>query len=317
MATTEELLDRAHEHLALGEFELALDVAEELRALDRSAAHEVRALALASTGHVDEAAAGLEAAVSDAPDSWRLWMLLGNFACELGEPDRAHEAFERARTCSGAVQGVVAFDQAVLYEAQGELARAFDLLEGLGEQDDVDLATRLDALFARILTGMGMAERALELVDDRIEDSDGEGLEVVSLAELLTERARALGALGAEQADAVEALLLALDLEPSFLPASDLLRELENHRSGASRLFHVVVEVHEPVLGSSPAQPGLDGHFRSFRVIAESAEEAGEYALRHEQASFASVVSCEDRAPMPGELMGVVEAAAAARFTGS
>jgi hypothetical protein len=95
------------------------------------------------------------------------------------------------------------------------------------------------------------------------------------------------------------------------------LRAVEGRRSDDCKLYELVLEVREPVLGEEPPRAGLDGHCRSFRVIAASPAEAEVLAARFERSPLARVLDCRELAPMPGEPAGVAEASGAVRFSGS
>jgi hypothetical protein len=112
-------------------------------------------------------------------------------------------------------------------------------------------------------------------------------------------------------------VLLAAALDPTFQPAAELLRALDDRHARDVRLFHVVIEAREPLLGRHPPRPGLDGHCRSYAVLADSPQTARDLALRYEQAPCAGAVACEEREPLPGQAMGVVAAGPARRFSGS
>ena len=317
MESAAELRERGHEHLALGEHGRALEVARALQAHDPAAGLELRALALAAGGRPAEAARALEEGLSRLPDAWRLELLLGNLRAAAGELAEAHRAYERAAAAPGAEPATVDYNRGLLLEAQGEWARAFALLEQTPEPAEAELGARLDALRARVLAAMGLADRAIDLIEERLEESEGIDLSLHCLAELLCERGRAIHAAGHDRERAVEALLVALELDPAYGPASDLLREVEDRRSPAGRLYELVLEVREPVLGEDPPRAGLDGHYRSYRVVAPGPKAAGEYALRTEQAPLARTISCAELGPAPGERAGVVEAGAAVRFSGT
>src|SRR5688572_5916712 len=206
---TQELLTRAHEHLALGEFERALELAADLERAGLESAFEVRALALLATQRGAEAADLLEAAIDAHPGAFRLRMLYGSLCRDLGQTARARRAFALARAAPGADEGALRFQEAALFAADGELARALDWLDGSPPSGDAELAARIDAERARLLSALGQGTRALEVVDERLELVEGEELELSVMAELLTERARALHAAGCGREEAVESVLLA------------------------------------------------------------------------------------------------------------
>jgi hypothetical protein len=312
----EELSTLAFEHLALGELETALAAAEELRRVDPEPAAEVRALALCAAGRGAEALASLEGALRDRPAAPRLLVLLAELRADLGLHAEAREALARARA-AGAEEALVRCREAALLAAAGEAERALAALAQVPETADRQLAARVDAERARLFTGLGRPAQALELLERRLDEAEALGLDRALLAELLTERARAIHAAGHGTEESARAALLALALEPTFQPAAELLRAIDDRRSPAARLFRVVLECREPLLGSDPPRPGIDGHTRSYQVVAVTPAEARSLALRHEQAPCARAVACEERGPLPLERIGVVEAGPACRFSGS
>jgi tetratricopeptide (TPR) repeat protein len=317
----QELLTMAHEHLALGEFERVLELTADLERAGDEHGLEVRALALAASGRGGQAADLLEAAMGvhggANPASWRLLVLFGSLCRDLGQTERARRAFALARAAPDVDEAALRLQEALLFAADGELARALEWLDRAPPSGQAALAALIDAERARLLSALGQGARALEVVDERLELVEGDDPEIFVMAELLTERARALHAAGCEREEAVEAALLAAALDPTYQPAAELLRALDDRRSGSSRLFHVVIEAREPLLGLDPPRPGLDGHCRSYAVLADSPETARAYALRYEQAPCADAVVCDEREPLPGEPMGVVAAGPARRFSGS
>jgi tetratricopeptide (TPR) repeat protein len=312
----EELLTLACEHLALGELETAIAAAEELARVDPESAAEVRALALCAAGRAAEALAGLEALLRERPAAARLHVLLAGLCAELGMRDRALDALARARA-AGAEEALVGYHEARLLSAAAETERALAVLTRLPPPRERELGVRIDAERARLLTVVGRPAQALELLEQRLDEGEVRGMDRVLLVELLTERARAIHASGHGTEEAARAVLLALALDPTFRPAADLLRAIDDRRSADARRYHLVLECREPLLGTEPPRPGMDGHHRTFEVIAATAAEARSLALRHEQATCPRVVDCQERDARPGELIGVVEAGPACRFTGS
>jgi tetratricopeptide (TPR) repeat protein len=302
----EKLADKGYALINDGEFDKALAVADELRALRYTAEFEIAALAYAGKGELDRAVATLEEGVSLAPDVWLNWQLLGNYRSDLGRYAEAAEAYDRALECTEVDRSSVRLNQAVLANRVGEHARTLSLLDDV---DDPSLADRAASVRVGALFEMGRLNEAEQLANDALGRVTGsaESCDSVIFACLTADLAQIRLQRGADReqvrAFAVDALHQAL-ADKRLLR---LIREIDDERSSAAQLFRMVVHVGAADESSWPDD--TQGFYATYGVIADTGDEALGFIRSIVEPNMAARMTVEDAdvlEPAPGELKGVV-----------
>ena len=124
-------MDSGFAHLRAGETDAALALGHELLDMKYTGGVELVALAHQKRGEPLLAIERLEAGVAKAPSVWLLWQLLGNLRDDVGDRERALEAYEHGLACERTDRASLHFNRAVTLgrmdrfeEALADLAKA-------------------------------------------------------------------------------------------------------------------------------------------------------------------------------------------------
>jgi len=261
----ESLMKEAYGLLERMEFDRAIEVGEALKSLNHSSAFDVLAEAHAGKGQPEKAIAILEEGVKTVPNVWLLWQFLGNLRAQMGDFERAHEAFGRALVCHHVDRSTVHFNRALAYARQNDYGEALACLRLV---DSEPLIGKARSFMVAVLVDLGRLDEAADTGRPLLASlTDPEDLARVhahlsraSLTRGATEEAR----------ESALAAIRALRWEPA---AMYVLRQIENRTSDASSYYRLMIEGHE-----ADGRPFMG----TYDVVADSPEKAFEYVRAFE-----------------------------------
>ncbi|MFW6050662.1 MAG: tetratricopeptide repeat protein [Myxococcota bacterium] len=135
------------------------------------------ALQLLEEGQARAAAELLDAEVEAHPRDWTAWQLLGNARDELGDPEGALRAYERALTCPDAWEAPVHQNRAVVLERMDRHEEALHAAErALADPDREPFEAEALNVAVTCLVELGRPDDAVELARvmlDRCGDRPG------------------------------------------------------------------------------------------------------------------------------------------------
>ena len=314
------MIERAFELLEEGNSEEALALGRELEEARHTSGFEIQALAHGDLGDLPEAIQILERGVELAPEVWLLWQLLGNYRSDEGLWEEALEAYERALRCPGVDGRSVHYNVATLLsrENRDEEALSHLQLEHLGaEEPRLELVCLMASLRIALLTRLEWFDEALAegrrfLTKARVEDWVDE-----HLAPVLGEYASALWQGRSDREGAENAAWEAIALDKMEGAAMWVLRELNPVASSRGHLFWLKLEGRgsEPLEGDQ-TPPGF---FTTYEVVADSADEALEFARLFEPPGVRDSLRIEESEVLeerPGEPKGVYRSSGYSFFPG-
>lgn len=262
-----KLEQEAHQALEDGALDEAERAAQALLDLGWSGGFELKALVARARGDDEGAIRILEEGVSQAPQVWILWQLLGIVRSDQGQYESAMAAFGRALACDPCDAVSVRFNRAIAQHRAGNPGAAWDDLEPiLALSKPPPFAEDALSLAAECLADLGRPEDGLALVraaHNACDPSDPRR------GRLDAELAIALDRAGEDPREAFERAADAGIATPAFLA---LGRRLRPTPSSAPRLHRILV--------NAPAPEGTDAHgmMRVFEVVADDATRALEAA---------------------------------------
>ena len=286
---TEALVNQGHEFLEEEEYEKALEVAGELEELHYTAAFEIAALAHDGMGNLDEAVRVLHRGVDAAPDCWPNWQLLGNYLSDLERYEEAEASYEQALECKNVWEPSVRLNQAILAGRQEQYDKALELLDRV---DASEFALRVAEQKIVYLDLLGRTQEAADqasqvLAENRKNEENGE-----SLARIAATLGQIRRAAGDDKEELRTFALNWLEVGPAHESLFRLIRDLDG-------LFADKVQYYSLLLHAEiPADLGwtadVVGYFVSCGVIAESSDEALEFARRIEEDELAPFLEIEE-----------------------
>ncbi|MBI2572154.1 MAG: tetratricopeptide repeat protein [Candidatus Schekmanbacteria bacterium] len=211
----------------------------------------------------------LKAGLRDAPDSWALWLMLGNLYSDRERHERSSECFRRAQTCPGVDADLVHLNAATA------LGRAKQYTEAVLELDRIagnHLLTRVIPLRMHLLNSAGRHTDALAYGEDAMAKTRfGKGLAVLE-ASVLEELATAAWKGAHDSTRALDYAWKAIQLDKGSSAAMWVVREAANLVGTKTRIFDVLVRGrwHAPILNAKRPPRFL----ASYVVAAESKREA-------------------------------------------
>lgn len=299
----EALSEQGFAHLQQGEYQAALEVAQQLEELRYSAAFEIAAQAHAGMGDLEAAVATLERGVELAPMCWGNWQLLGSYRSDLGRFDDAAVAYEQALACPNVWADSVRLNQAILAGRRADYKAA---LSHLDKVQDSRLALRVASSRIQVLQGMERLDEAASLAKkclDQEWDSDSAGDDLARIAAVLGRirlvRGRPVGDVRRFAFDA-----LAHHANSSELLA--LIRDLDARYSPKAQYHRILVDVR--VSEDDPLHSEAGGYLVSYDVVADTVADALQMIREFEDVAASdtlSVMESEVLEPRPQEPMGV------------
>ncbi|MCP5059270.1 MAG: hypothetical protein GY937_21405 [bacterium] len=316
----EERMNAAYELLEQGDADSALALGRELEELRHSSAFEIQALAHADLGDVGAAIDVLERGVDRVPGVWMLWQLLGNNYSDVGRAADALESFERALSCPNVDTPSLHYNIALALSRQERSEEALSHLDlgHVGSEDaSWELVCRVTSLRIGLLRQLERYREALSEGRRLITEARAEGTIDEHLAPVLGEYASALWLAERDRTAAEEAAWQAIELDKHEQSAMWVLRELTDRASERGCLYQLLLmgRWHES-LGDDEELPGF---FTTYEVVADSADEAIEYARPFEPVSVRHELKIEESEvvePRPGEPKGVYSVSAYQFFPG-
>lgn len=283
------LMDEAFQRLDRRDFEGALAVAEQLKAMRHSSAFDITAEVYAAQGQPDRAIAALEEGVRTAPGVWLLWQSLGNLLTREGELARAQEAYGRALACPQVDASSVHFNRGLAYARQQDYDEAHRCL-GLVRGDHLrfkaqtfQVAVLVDG--GRFADAEALAVRLLEGVP-----AGAEHLEDAARVEAYLGKAVLQGR--GDRDAARQHARKALGMVPQDPVAMWLLRQLDGQRAAGASHWRLLVRV-------------ADRYEIRYDVVAETPQEALSFVEPFEPQGPLAVVEAESLQPRPEVLKGV------------
>lgn len=249
-----------------GEFEDALETAKKVEELRASACFEIAAQAHANLGDPEAAIAVLEHGVSEAPNAWPNWQLLGNLYADVGRFDDAEDAYRDALQCNHVWAQSIHLNQAILLGQQGHHERTLTALDAI---DDNDLlfevaSARMNALFCEGKNEEALALAETILVQEPQTASDEDAWYFVSVIDM-----RIRMAAGLDPKEVRERALALLVEYPENDHVLALIRDIRDERSKESKYYRLVIQGN-----SLDAPASVEGFYVPYDVVAESEEEA-------------------------------------------
>jgi tetratricopeptide (TPR) repeat protein len=302
----DQLVDQAHEYLADGDYEAALKVAQQLEGDGESEAFAIAAEAHAAQGNVDEAVKVLQRGVEVQPDCWSNWQMLGNYRSDLGQQDKANEAYEKALACSDAWTASIRLNRAILAARDGNYDEA---LRELDSADDEELRLELASARIQVLQEAGRLDEALEAAAEAMQweydpERDGPCLAriVAMISRVQMQQGRHKDGIRRRLLDALE---WADHSNPEVLAA---IRDLDGRYSPDAQYFRLELSTRLLESDDETGEADTIGLFVEYDVVAESVEQAigwiGDFEPEISRDAW-TVESSEAIEPRPDEPMGV------------
>lgn len=296
----EELMDRAYEYLDSYDLENAITLGRKLVEMRYSGGYEILGLAYAQDDKLDEAIEVLEEGVRDFSNVWLLWQQLGNYYSDREYYEKALDAYRQSLECDHVRTSFVHLNIAVCLSRQGKFNESnaellfVDEEEMFAARDSVRMGNyvalkRWDDILAAapdIVARLEEMERNIE------EHYEYENL-VRDLSAVYARWAVAL-LKGKKDRDASrEALMKSLQRDKLNELALAVLRELDGGRvTKKDRLYRLMVQGtwNEPFEGEDT----IPGFFTTYWVVAESEQEALEFARQIEPPEVAGSLVLEE-----------------------
>lgn len=288
--TVEERVARAQKALDEKDPRQALEIAEQLLALQQAVGFELKARALAALGRRSDAIAVLEEGLRAVPHFARLWSCLGELRSDAGDFTGAHDAFRSAETVGAELRQESIANDALVYLREKNAHAALARIRDAGVP--LDPALRSFAVYTRCsaLIALGRHEEVITLCEAELvllgdEDSRSKPALQLALAE----------ALWRGRKDRVKSLALCRRSgarERGHADAFDLLREIEGLDGSSAKPWHLLC--HGKVLEKADADgdsfeglaPQQLSFLTTYRVLADTPQEALAFARQWEQEVF-------------------------------
>ena len=287
----EELIAKADAAFEIPDFEEALPLADRIIELGHTYGFELKARALAGLDREPEALRVMEESVKVAPEVGQLWSYLGEYRSNSGDYAGAHAAFQRAGAVNPDLLEDSTINDAIVHLREEQPALALERLDAIKPR----MAPGLRGRFARSRADALLdLERFDEAVDyctseidmirgaDGLEPDDEDQIED-SLRSLQITKATALWRGRKDGAAALELCYSAVTLSGTRGPGFTLIREIggldASHSKPYQLLCHgkALIRFFEPSVSTASAPESERGYFTTFRVLADSPEEAFEF----------------------------------------
>ncbi|MBX9689711.1 MAG: hypothetical protein K2X27_23585 [Candidatus Obscuribacterales bacterium] len=300
------LMQEAYERLDAHEPARARKIGKTLLSMGFSGAYEILSLCYLQEGKPEESIKIIKDGLKKMPLAWALWRHLGNVYCDQEQFLLAHESYEKALACSGVNPDSINFESALAFYRERRYPQALDSLEKLS----VDAASSSAPLKASVLNALLRHEEVIDLCSSYCKLSpdlmEAQGLSRENISSLLTEMALAQQALSRPK-EALELLLEAIIWGSDAYTLSKL-REMRKLLSSEAKQFRLTVSGR----WNEPLRDGeeIPAFFRVFQVVADSPDEALEYAKEFEIPQIAEslqIEECIDQKAVPDVLKGVYE----------
>jgi tetratricopeptide (TPR) repeat protein len=274
------LIGQAEEALEDGDLETALTLGKQLIEARHTFGFEAVARAHHANGDDDEAFAILERGVKEAPHVWTLWHLLGNYASDADDFERAFTSYERALACDRVEADVVHLNYATDLNRAG---RSDEALGRLMLVRDPELLTAAAVVRVEALNALGRHDETLASAKQALGAADAHA-DSNDIARIYCAVADALRARGDRDA-ALAASWKAVAYDSSSERAMTLVREIEGLYSGKARYFRLLVHGVWPNLDQGDGDgPADHGFWMKCDVVADTQEEALRFISRFEPA---------------------------------
>ncbi len=132
--TLDEQIDHIFDLIEVRDWKLAEKESRDLIEEGHWEGYDLLANIFASQEEMDQTVVLLEEGVEVFPQSWTLWMRLGNYQSDLEEYEEAEYALKRAEYLTDADVELIRLNLAILYGRTGRFEEAFVLLEQTKEQ---------------------------------------------------------------------------------------------------------------------------------------------------------------------------------------
>ncbi len=300
----EILADKGFAYLRDGDYDEALMIAKKLEELRYTAAFDIAAQAHAGLGNLEKAVEVLERGVTEEPDCWLNWQLLGNYRSYIGDYDPAAEAYDRALRCPDSWQDSVRLNQAILAVKRDENEEALRFLEKV---KDPKLTLRAAYTNVSALHRLGRLDEALTLADVHLDRDRDAGDDEESLAGITASRGR----IRIEQsAPSDEVRLTTMDALEEYWCSGELLarvRDIDGCYSRKSQYFRLLIHVRIPA--DHPSYQEVKGYFITYDVVAETPDNALKWVREFEQIDKSLGTLCIEESDVleerPDDPMGV------------
>lgn len=280
----------------------AIKIAKELCQRGYSGAYEIWAKAYLQDDQEQDAVAILEKGVKKFSNVSKLWSMLGECRSNLGDYDKALEAFGRSAEGTASNPSLARYNIAVVLWRQGNFIDALRAIEQVGG-DEPPEAT-VSEMRATILIDLNRPEEARLLLSQLMEGD---------LEELPPKDRSRIAALWAdlyardgEMERAKHSALESISLDKTNPRASRVLRRASGVYSAKAWLYRVLVNGrwHEPLDGKEAF------FFATYWVVAEDPEQLQPFIAPFERlaANTLRIESAEPGEPMPEEPLGVLKA---------
>ncbi len=227
-ADAEAVLEKGHRCIENGEFSRALRLGERLLARRYTGGYELVARVFFERGKLKEAIEVLGKGVTQAPAVWVLWSQLGYCLSEVGQHDKALEAFGKARECDSS-EASVDLNEALVYLRKGSWEKALEMSERVISHPDAEglRSTAQMHRFSSLAMGGRAEEAILEIESSQLEEEE--------LASMLA--AVAFGHPDAQVSERLARRALARD--PTNSRTLSILRDLRDEKSSQAVLYRV------------------------------------------------------------------------------
>lgn len=293
----EKLIAKADAALEIPDFEEALPLADRIIELGHTYGFELKARALAGLDREPEALRVMEESVTLAPEVGQLWSYLGEYRSNAGDYAGAHAAFERAAAVDPELLQDSTINGAIVHLREERPGLALARLDEIGARVHPGLRHLFARTRAHALLDLGRFDEAIDyctreidviIGPDGFETGDGSPIED-ALRSLQITKATALWRGRRDGAAALELCHSAVCPGGVSGAAFTLIREIGGLDASRAKPFRLLC--HGKALtrffeeGVAPESvPEVEaGYFTTFRVLADTPEEALEFVQRFEE----------------------------------
>ena len=265
----EKLAEEGFALLQEGNYQAALDISRQLEEIRYSAAFEIAAQAYVGLGDLSRAVATLERGVKEAPDAWVNWQLLGNYRSDMGNYEKAADAYERALQCPKVSEPSVRLNQAILAERCEDYGRALGLLDMIRDEH---LALETADVRITTLWGLGELDDALSLADACLAADPRSECDTETLARIAANQGRLRLEKGWPSDEVRTSVMDSLAAFPGNEKLLALVRDIDGCFSKKAQYFRILI--HAKIPEKHPLHKDVKGYFVPYDVVAETPEHA-------------------------------------------
>ena len=291
------LISEAEEALKQREFERALRAGEKLVGLQHTYGFEIKARALAALDREPEALRVMEESVTIAPSVAPLWSFLGEYRSNAGDYAGAHAAFARAGELDPVMLPECLLNEAIVFLRETQPERAWETLERISTPTDLRLRGEIASWRADTLLQLGRNEQTIELCTRELDWGEAAVAADPTVLDMLTSsrdelriaQATALWRSRKDGEAALELCYAAVKHTGSRGAGFELIREIGGLDASRAKCFQLLchgkalTRFFEKGVAPESVPETEHGYLTTFRVLADTPEEALEFVERSER----------------------------------